>query len=117
MVVAIAKESIEMERKRLANHPPFPPNYDNEPFCLQHNMCKRVWTEKWFLTVVRRIHNPTTPLPLSSVPDVLEGMDHHGMKPECKKSIITWLRESCPHVLKEESLIEETIATVRDLFT
>ena len=33
MIIATAKESIATERKRLGNHPPFPPNFDNEPFC------------------------------------------------------------------------------------
>ena len=117
MIIATAKESIAMERKRLGNHPPFPPNFDNEPFCDQHNTCKRVWTEKWFLTVVRRIHHPTTPLPLSMVPEVLAEIDHRGMNVECKHSILTWLRDSCVQVRKEETLIQETIAIVRNLFT
>jgi hypothetical protein len=117
MIIATAKESIATERKRLGNHPPFPQNFDDQPFCSQHDCCKRVWTEKWFLTVVRRIHNPTAPLPLSMVPEVLEGMDHRGMNPECKQSILTWLRGSCIQVQKEESIIQDTIGTVRDLFT
>jgi hypothetical protein len=118
MIIAMAKESIATECKRLGNHPPFPPNFDDtEPFCAQHNTCKRVWTEKWFFTIVRRIHHPTTPLPLSMVPEVLAEMDHRGMNPECKRSILTWLRDSCIQVQKEENLIRETIATVCNLFT
>jgi hypothetical protein len=117
MIIATAKESIATERKRLGNHPPFPPNFDSEPFCAQHNTCKRVWTEKWFFTVVRRIHHPTTPLPLSMVPEVLAEIDHRGMNAECKRSILAWLRDSCAQVRKEETLIQETIATVRKLFT
>jgi len=117
MIIATAKESIATERKRLGNHPPFPQNFDNEPFCAQHNSCKKIWTEKWFFTIGRRIHHPTTPLPLSLVPAALEEIDHHGMNPECKCSILTWLRESCVQVQKEESLIQETITTVRTLFT
>ena len=117
IIIATTKETIMMERRRLGNHLPFPPNFDNEPFCVQHNACKRVWTEKWFLTLVRRIHHPTTPLPLSLVPEALEEIDHHGMNPVCKHSILTWLRESCTQVQKEENLIQETVATVRELFT
>jgi len=117
MIIATAKESIATERKRLGNHPPFPPNFDEEPFCAQHNTCKRVWTEKWFFNLVRRIHHPTTPLPMSLVPEVLEEIDHRGMNGVCKQSILTWLRDSCVQVRKEENLIEETIATVRNLFT
>ena len=63
MIIATAKESIASERKRLGNHPPFPSNFDNEPFCAQHASCKKVWTEKWFFTIVRRIHHSTSPLP------------------------------------------------------
>jgi hypothetical protein len=88
MIIATAKESIAMERKRLGNHPPFPPDFDNEPFCIQHSSCKRIWTEKWFFNLVRRLHHPTTPLPLSLVPDVLEEIDHRGMNAECKHSIL-----------------------------
>jgi aryl carrier-like protein len=39
------------------------------------------------------------------------------MNVECKRSILTWLRESCMQVQKEENLIQETIDTVRNLFT
>ncbi len=116
-IIATTKESIATERKRLGNHPPFPQNFDNEPFCSQHGVCKRVWTEKWFFTIVRRIHHPTTPLPLSLIPDVLEEIDHHGMNAACKRSILIWLRNSCIQVQKEENIIQETIDTVRNLFT
>jgi hypothetical protein len=116
MIIATAKESIAAERKRLGNYPPFPPNFDNEPFCDQHQSCKKVWVEKWFYTMLRRIHHPIDPLPLSSVPDALEAIDHQGMNPECKRSILTWLRQSCVQVQKEEGLIQETITTVRNLF-
>jgi hypothetical protein len=88
-IIATAKESIATECKRLGNHPPFPQNFDDQPFCSQHDSCKRLWMEKWFFTVVRRNHNPTAPLPLSMVPEVLEEIDHHGMNPECKRSILT----------------------------
>ena len=73
--------------------------------------------EKWFLSIISRIHHPTTPLPLSLIPEVLEELEHCRMKPECKQSIIAWLQESCLHIQREENLIEETIATVRGLFT
>jgi len=116
MIIAIAKESIATERKRLGNHPPFPQNFDDEPFCAQHGTCKKVWTDKWFFTVLRRIHHPTAPLPLSLLPDVLEEIDHRGMNPECKHSILTWLRQSCTQVQKEEDLIQETVTTVQNLF-
>jgi len=117
MIIATAKESIAMERKRLGNHPPFPPNFDNEPFCTQHKTCKRVWTEKWFFNLVRRIHHPSTPFPLSFVPEALEEIDHHGMNAACKQSILAWLKDSCIQVQKEQNLIEETIARVHNLFT
>ncbi len=117
MVIATAKESIATERKRLGNHPPFPSDFDEEPFCSQHLTCKRVWTEKWFFNLVRRIHHPTSPLSLSLVPEALEETEHRGMNPVCKQSIITWLRNSCIQVQKEENLIQATIATVRNLFT
>ena len=116
MIIVTAKESIATERKRLGNHPPFPSNFDNEPFCAQHESCKKVWTEKLFFTIVCRIHHPTSPLPLSLVPEALEEMEHCGMNPECKRSILTWLRQSCTQVQKEEILIQETVTTVRNLF-
>jgi hypothetical protein len=116
MIIATTKESIATERKRLGNHPPFPQNFDNDPFCAQHDICKRIWSEKWFFTIVRRIHHHTAPLPLSLVPEALEEIEHHGMNPECKRSILTWLRQSCVQVQKEEALIQEAITTVRNLF-
>jgi hypothetical protein len=51
------------------------------------------------------------------VPEVLAEIDHRGMNAECKRSILTWLRDSCVQVQKEENLIQETIVTVRNLFT
>jgi hypothetical protein len=66
---------------------------------------------------VRRLHHPVTPLPLSLVPEVLEEIDHRGMNVACKSSILTWLRESCMQVQKEENLIQETIDTVLNIFT
>jgi hypothetical protein len=116
MIIATAKESIATERKRLGNYPPFPPSFDNEPFCDQHESCKKVWMEKWFYIIIRRIHHPVAPLPLSSIPMALEEIDHRGMNPDCKRSILTWLRQSCLQVQKEEDLIQETITTVRNLF-
>ncbi|KAF8816665.1 hypothetical protein BYT27DRAFT_7220536 [Phlegmacium glaucopus] len=104
MIIATAKESISMEQKHLGNHPPFPQNFDNDPFCAQHETCKKVWTEKWFFTIVRRIHHPTAPLPLSL-----------GMNLECKCSILTWLQQSFL-VKKEENLIQETIMASSTIF-
>ena len=117
VIIATAKESIATERKRLGNHSPFPQNFDDGPFCIgaQHETCKRVWAEKWFFQVVRRIHHPTTPIALSMVPQLLEEMEHRGMNPECKEFLITWLKQSS-HIQKEEDLIEETIDKVRNLF-
>ncbi|KAF8801473.1 hypothetical protein BYT27DRAFT_7114899 [Phlegmacium glaucopus] len=116
MIIATAKESIAAERKRLGNYPPFPKNFDDEPFCAQHGTCRKVWSEKWFCVILRRIHHPVDPLPLSSIPEALEGMEHRGMNLECKRSILTWLKESCDQVQKEEVVIQATIATVCKLF-
>lgn len=116
-IIATAKESIVTERKRLGNFPPFPKNFDDEPFCTQHGICKKVWSEKWFCVILRRIHHPCDPLPLSLVPEALEKLEHRGMNPECKRSILTWLTNSCDQVQKEETIIQETIATVCTLFT
>lgn len=117
VIIATAKESIATERKRLGNYPPFPQNFDDGPFCIhvQHETCKRVWSEKWFCQVVRRIHHPTNPIALSLVPQTLEEMEHRGMNPECKKFLITWLKQSS-HIQKEEDLIKEAIDKVRNLF-
>ena len=73
--------------------------------------------KKRFFTIVRRIHHPTAPLPLSLVPEALEGIDHQGMNPVCKLSILTWLRESCGQVHQEENLIQEAVDTFGKLFT
>lgn len=117
VIIATAKESIATVRKRLGNHPPFPQNFDDGPFCvhIQHETCKRVWAEKWFFQVVRRIHHPTNPIALSLVPQTLEEMEHRGMNSECKKFLITWLKQSS-HIQKEEDLIKETIDKVCNLF-
>ena len=116
-IIATAKESIAAERKRLGNFPPSPKNFDDEPFCAQHGICKKVWSEKWFCVILRRIHHPVDPLPLSSIPKALEELEHRGMNPECKRSILTWLTESCDQVQKEETIIQATIAAVCTLFT
>ena len=115
-IIATAKESIAVERKRLGNFPPFPKNFDDEPFCAQHAICKKVWSEKWFCVILRRIHHPVDPLPLTSVPNALEELEHRGMNPECKRSIITWLKESCNQIQTEEIIIQATIAEVCTLF-
>ena len=116
-IIATAKECIEIERKRLGNFPPFPKNFDDQPFCTQHGICKKVWSEKWFCVISRHIHHPVDPLPLSSVPKALLEQDHQGMNPECKRSIMNWLMDSCDQVQKEETIIQETIAAVCTLFT
>ena len=84
-IIATTKESISLEQKHLANFP-FLPNFDNEPFCAQHDSCRKVWIKKWFLVMVCQIHNPIAPLPLAMVPNMLEAIDHHGMNLECKHS-------------------------------
>jgi hypothetical protein len=117
-IIATAKESIATARKLIGNHPPFPNNFDNGPFCEQHPACKRIWFEKWFFVILRRIHHASEPLPLIMIPQALEEMDHRGINPECKRFIITWIQESCMQLIhREEHLIQETIATVRSLFT
>jgi hypothetical protein len=116
MIIATAKESIATARKRLGTHPPFPSNFDNGPFCDQHATCKKVWFEKWFFVVLRRIHHPSEPFPLTSIPETLTNMEHRGMNAECKQFVLNWLRDECIHVQKEEQLIQETITTVRNLF-
>ena len=115
-IIATAKESIAVEWKRLGNFPPFPKNFDDEPFCAQHAICKKVWSEKWFCVILRRIHHPVDPLPLTSVPNALEELEHWGMNAECKRSILTWLKESCNQIQTEEIIIQATIAEVCTLF-
>lgn len=118
MVIATNKESIAKARKVLANHPPFPADTDNTPFCPQHAACKKVWIEKWFLTLGRRIHHPSEHFPLIFIPDALNNMDHRGMNPECKKYILEWIDINFSHLIrKEEDLIQEAVATVRGMFS
>ena len=117
MIIATTKESIAKARKVLANHPPFPADTDITPFCLQHVACKKVWIEKWFLTLGRRIHHPSEHFPLILIPDALKDMDHRGMNPECKKYILEWIDATFSHLIrKKEDLIQEAIATVHDMF-
>ncbi|KIM38493.1 hypothetical protein M413DRAFT_30043 [Hebeloma cylindrosporum] len=112
MVITTTKESIAKARKVLANHPPFPANSDNAPFCLQHDNCKKVWTEKWFLSLARRIHHPSENFPLISIPSTLKTIDHQGMNAECKKYIIEWIDGTFSYLIrKEEDLILEAVAT------
>jgi hypothetical protein len=117
MVIATTKESIAKARKVLANHPPFPADTDNTPFCIQHAACKKVWFEKWFLILGRRIHHPSEQFPLISIPDALKKMDHRGMNPECKTYILEWIDITFSHLIcKEEDLIQEAVAIVRSMF-
>jgi hypothetical protein len=115
-IIASSKEEIATERKRLSNHAPFPRNFDDAPFCepAKHTMCKRIWSERWFFVVVRKIHDIKDPLALFSIPDFLESMDHKGMNPGCKDFILTWLR-NCEHVGKEENLIRDTVTHICNL--
>lgn len=116
-IIACAKESISHERQRLGNHPPFPRNFDDGPYCspTQHMACKRIWTEKWFLMIVRRIHG-LDPLPLIEIPDALEAMEHKGMNIGCKNFILTWLRAS-DHIRREEVIIGETVSCIIDILS
>ena len=117
MLIATTKESIATARKVLANHPPFPTDSDHTPFCPQHATCKRVWIEKWFLVLGRKIHHPSENLPLISIPEELRNMDHRGMNPDCKKHVLEWIDKTFLYLIrKEEDLIQETIATVRTMF-
>lgn len=118
MIIATCKESIATARKVLANHPPFPTDSDNTPFCLQHATCKKVWIEKWFFVLGRKIHHPTENFPLISIPDELKNMEHRGMSPDCKNHVLEWIDRTFLYLIcKEEDLIQETIATVRTMFT
>ena len=118
MLIAKAKESIALERRRVGNFPAFPKDFDNGPYCTQHNQCKRIWIEKWFFIISRKIHQITDPLSLSLIPAALEQIEHRGMNPECRRSILDWLKEDgAPQVQKEEQLIQETIIAVLTLFT
>jgi hypothetical protein len=117
MLIATTKESIAKAWKVLANHPPFPADTDNTPFCLQHAACKKVWIEKWFFTLGHRIHHPSEHFPLILIPDALKDMDHRGMNPECKKYILEWIDDKFLHLIrKEEDLIQEAVATVHTMF-
>lgn len=118
MLIATTKESIATARKVLANHPPFPTDSDNTPFCPQHATCKRVWIEKWFLVLGRKIHHPSEYFPLVLIPEELKNMEHRGMNPDCKKHVLEWIDNTLLYLIrKEEDLIQETIATVHTMFT
>ena len=116
-IIATTKELIERERKRLMLSPPMPRNFEDGPFCpaAQHHICKKVWAEKWFLVLLRRVHSMTAPIPLTQVPDALGEIDHKGMRTECKNYVIDWLRDSCTHLNNEEQLIEEAIDKITHL--
>lgn len=73
--------------------------------------------EKWFLGLNRRIHHPTEKFALAEIPRALEGMDHRGMREECKKFVLEWMNEILYYLIqKEEDLIQETVATLRSMF-
>ena len=116
MLIATTKESIAKAWKVLAHHPPFPADADNTPFCPQHATCKKVWIEKWFLTLGRRIHHPSEDFPLILIPEALKNMDHRGMNLECKKYILEWMDATLLYLIrKEEDLIQEAVAIVRSM--
>jgi hypothetical protein len=114
-VIAVAKEAIEVERKRLGVYPPYPKNLDNAPFCEEHNICTKVWVDRWFLVILKRLHHISDPLPISSVVEALQEVDHKGMKPSCKAHIIKWLKTS-DHLRKEEGIIQAAIDSVQRKF-
>jgi hypothetical protein len=117
MIIVTTKESIAKAQKVLANHPPFPANADTTPFCPQHATCKKVWIEKWFFTLGRRIHHPSEHFPLILIPSALKDMDHRGMNPECKKYVLEWIDDTFSHLIrKEEDLIQEAVAIVHSMF-
>jgi hypothetical protein len=115
-IIAIAKEQISTERVRLSLHAPMPPPKDigDRPYCNKHKQCMKIWSEKWFLNVIRRIHNSTFPLPLSDLCQVLEETNHEEMNNQCKNDIISWLRGS-KALLREEDIIRSTIATITNI--
>jgi len=116
MLIATTKESIAKAQKVLTHHPPFPADADNTPFCPQHATCKKVWIEKWFLTLGRRIHHPSEDFPLILIPEALKNMDHRGMNLECKKYILEWMDATLLYLIrKEEDLIQEAVAIVRSM--
>ena len=117
MVIATAKESIATAQKVLSHAPPFLPDTNNSPFCPQHATCKRIWIEKWFLGLGRRIHHPTEKFSLAEIPQALKEMDHRGMREDCKKFVLEWMDKNLSYLFrKEEDLIQETVATVCTMF-
>jgi len=114
-IIATTKESIETERKRLGVHPPYPKNFDDGPFCDNHGQCMKIWIEKWYTIILCRIHNILQPLPISSIADTLEEIDHKGMQQSWKDYILSWLKGS-NHLGKEEELIQNAIDTVHTRF-
>ena len=61
--------------------------------------------------------SPTEKFALAEIPRALEGMDHRGMREECKKFELEWMNETLYYLIqKEEDLIQETVATVRSMF-
>lgn len=100
-----------VDRLRLGNHPPFPRHFDDGPFCAaeQHIACKRIWSERWFFIIGRKIHDTVDPLPLLKVPDALEAIEHRGMNLGCKNYILAWLRGGCEQLRTEETIIRATV--------
>jgi hypothetical protein len=117
MLIATTKESIAKARKVLAHHPPLLPDADNAPFCPQHTTCKKVWIEKWFLVLGRRIHHPSEDFPLILIPEALKNTDHRGMNPECKKYALQWMNANLLYLINgEEDLIQQAVATYHSTF-
>jgi hypothetical protein len=115
-IIASTRELISTERRRLGNVPPRPKNLDDAPFCdaAQHAVCQRVWIEKWFFIILRRIHDVAKPLPLTQIPDALREIDHKGMNPACKVHLIDWLSDS-QHLDNEEQLIREAVTKISNV--
>lgn len=115
--IAIAKENISTERMRLAICPPYPKDVDSIPYCDRHQVCRRVWTDKWFGIIIRQICTGPDPnrLPISSLKGLLEKTDYAGMNQTCKKYLVSWL-EGSRHMQKEEEFIQTAIDEIRAMF-
>jgi hypothetical protein len=81
-----------------------------------HFLCGVLFNVHFNLNHLPSYLPPADPLPLISVPNALEELEHWGMNPECKKSILTWLRESCNQIQIEEAIIQATINEICTLF-
>lgn len=116
-VICVAKEAIITERMRLTVCPPYPKDIGSLPYCSQHSTCRKIWADKWYGTIIRRICTPPHPtqLRISLLKDLLEATDYTGMNPECKNYLVKWIGES-RHLGREEELIVVAIDDIRAMF-